>query len=48
VPWPLAEVVLVEKVDEGVEVVRVERGTHLFDQQWCDGGHLAKSLPVSR
>jgi hypothetical protein len=28
--------------------VRVERGTHLFDQQWWDGGHPAKSLPVSR
>ena len=46
-PWPLAEVVLVEEVDEGVEVVRVERGTHLFDEQGCDS-HQDKSLPNAR
>ena len=47
VTWPLAEVVLMEEVDEGVEVVRVERGTHLFDKQWCDG-HQDKTLPNAR
>ena len=47
VPWPLAEVVLVEEVDEGVEVVRVERRTHLFDKQGCDG-HQDKTLPNAR
>jgi hypothetical protein len=36
-----------EEVDEGVEVVRVERGTHLFDKQWCDG-HQDKTLPNAR
>jgi len=39
---PLADVVLAEEVDESVEIVRVERGTHPFDQL---GNHPSSSLP---
>jgi hypothetical protein len=46
-PRSLAEVVRVEKIDEPVDVVRLERCTHLFDKERYDG-HQAKSLPVSR
>ena len=35
-----------EEVDECVEVVRVNRGTHLLDEQGCDS-HQAISLPKS-
>jgi hypothetical protein len=37
----------VEKLDETVDIVRLERGTHLFDEQG-NNGHQAESLPVSR
>jgi hypothetical protein len=29
----------VEEIDEGLEVVRIERGTHLLDEEWCSRSH---------
>jgi hypothetical protein len=43
-PRPLAGVVLVEELDEPVDIVRLERGTHLFDKQGNDS-HRSVSLP---
>jgi hypothetical protein len=36
----------VEEVEEGVEVVRVQRGTHPLDKQWRDV-HV-RTLPKAR